>query len=83
MYRSYMLPENPSMLSVFIYFPVYGYVICDHMRALHVYMSALNGSCLLVGFPCSSYEEFLAGKCITCEGPFNGTCPQIGNILNI
>ncbi|XP_077072483.1 phospholipase A1 member A isoform X4 [Siphateles boraxobius] len=68
--------------SIFIYFPVYGYVICDHMRALHVYMSALNGSCLLVGFPCSSYDEFLAGKCITCEGPFNGTCPQIGLLKN-
>lgn len=79
MYRSFMLPENLSMLSVLIYFPVYGYVICDHMRALHVYMSALNGSCPLIGFPCSSYEEFLAGKCVTCKGPFNGTCPQIGN----
>ncbi|XP_051567197.1 phospholipase A1 member A-like [Myxocyprinus asiaticus] len=61
---------------------MYGYVICDHMRALHVYMSALNNSCLLVGFPCSSYEEFLAGKCINCKGPFNGTCPQIGLLKN-
>ncbi|XP_016388956.1 phospholipase A1 member A-like isoform X1 [Sinocyclocheilus rhinocerous] len=68
--------------SIFIYFPVYGYVICDHMRALHVYMSALNSSCSLIGFPCSSYEEFLAGKCITCQGPFNGTCPQIGLLKN-
>uniref|UniRef100_A0A8C2CM52 Phospholipase A1 member A n=1 Tax=Cyprinus carpio TaxID=7962 RepID=A0A8C2CM52_CYPCA len=69
-------------LSVFIYFPVYGYVICDHMRALHIYMSALNRSCSFIGFPCSSYEEFLAEKCITCEGPFNGTCPQIGLLKN-
>uniref|UniRef100_A0A8C1GCH7 Phospholipase A1 member A n=1 Tax=Cyprinus carpio TaxID=7962 RepID=A0A8C1GCH7_CYPCA len=69
-------------LSVFIYFPVYGYVICDHMRALHVYMSALNCSCSFIGFPCSSYEEFFAEKCITCEGPFNGTCPQIGLLKN-
>ncbi|XP_057192389.1 phospholipase A1 member A isoform X1 [Triplophysa rosa] len=68
--------------SIFIYFPVYGYVICDHMRALHVYMSSLNGSCPLVGFPCSSYEEFLAGKCISCDGHFNGTCPQIGLLKN-
>ncbi|KAA0715869.1 Phospholipase A1 member A [Triplophysa tibetana] len=58
---------------------LYGYVICDHMRALYVYMSSLNGSCPLIGFPCSSYEEFLAGKCISCDGPFNGTCPQIAH----
>ncbi|XP_056611197.1 phospholipase A1 member A isoform X2 [Triplophysa dalaica] len=61
---------------------MYGYVICDHMRALHVYMSSLNSSCPLIGFPCSSYEEFLAGKCISCDGPFNGTCPQIGLLKN-
>ncbi|XP_026074173.1 phospholipase A1 member A-like isoform X2 [Carassius auratus] len=57
---------------------MYDYVTCDHMRALSVYTSALNRSCSLTGFPCSSFEKFLAGKCITCEGPFTGTCPQIG-----
>lgn len=61
---------------------MYGYVICDHMRAVHVYMSSLNGSCPLIGFPCSSYEKFLAGECIKCDGPFNGTCPQIGLLKN-
>ncbi|TNN47159.1 Phospholipase A1 member A [Liparis tanakae] len=44
---------------------MYGYVICDHMRALHVYMSALNGSCPLAGIPCSSYEDFLKGRCLS------------------
>lgn len=66
------------LLSVLIYFPVYGYVICDHMRAVHVYMSALNGSCMLTGFPCSSYEQFLAGQCTSCDETFNSSCPQIG-----
>uniref|UniRef100_G3N954 Phospholipase A1 member A n=1 Tax=Gasterosteus aculeatus aculeatus TaxID=481459 RepID=G3N954_GASAC len=56
---------------------MYGYVICDHMRALHVYMSALNGSCPLVGIPCSSYEHFLQGRCLDCD-VFQGTCPTIG-----
>ncbi|XP_074550575.1 phospholipase A1 member A isoform X2 [Halichoeres trimaculatus] len=56
---------------------MYGYVICDHMRALHVYMSALNGSCPLVGIPCSSYEDFLKGSCVDC-GVFKGSCPTIG-----
>lgn len=56
---------------------MYGYVICDHMRALHVYMSALNGSCPLMGIPCHSYENFLKGRCVDCD-IFKGTCPAIG-----
>ncbi|XP_071337862.1 phospholipase A1 member A isoform X2 [Trachinotus anak] len=56
---------------------MYGYVICDHMRALHVYMSALNGSCPLKGIPCFSYEDFLRGDCVDCD-VFKGTCPTIG-----
>ncbi|XP_041858151.1 phospholipase A1 member A isoform X2 [Melanotaenia boesemani] len=56
---------------------MYGYVICDHMRALHVYMSALNGSCPLMGIPCSTYEDFLKGNCVDCD-IFKGTCPVIG-----
>ncbi|XP_035029829.1 phospholipase A1 member A isoform X2 [Hippoglossus stenolepis] len=56
---------------------MYGYVICDHMRALHVYMSALNGSCPMRGIPCSNYEDFLNGQCVNCD-VFKGTCPTIG-----
>ncbi|XP_036065574.1 phospholipase A1 member A isoform X1 [Oryzias melastigma] len=63
--------------SVLVYFAVYGYVICDHMRALLVYMSALDGSCPLVGIPCSTYEDFLKGNCVTCD-VFQGACPHIG-----
>lgn len=63
--------------SILVYFPVYGYVICDHMRALHVYMSALNGSCPLVGIPCPTYDDFLEGQCVSCD-VFQGTCPVIG-----
>ncbi|XP_054642415.1 phospholipase A1 member A isoform X2 [Dunckerocampus dactyliophorus] len=56
---------------------MYGYVICDHMRAVHVYMSALNGSCPLTGIPCSSYDNFLRGRCVDCDA-FKGRCPTIG-----
>uniref|UniRef100_A0A3Q3N532 Phospholipase A1 member A n=1 Tax=Mastacembelus armatus TaxID=205130 RepID=A0A3Q3N532_9TELE len=56
---------------------MYGYVICDHMRAVHVYMSALNGSCPLQGIPCFTYEDFLKGNCVNCD-IFRGTCPTIG-----
>ncbi|CAL8267325.1 unnamed protein product [Lota lota] len=64
--------------SVLVYFPVYGYVICDHMRALYVYISALNGSCPLTGIPCSTFEDFLQGRCLSCHGP----CPTIGLLKN-
>ncbi|XP_076027817.1 phospholipase A1 member A isoform X2 [Genypterus blacodes] len=57
---------------------MYGYVICDHMRALHVYISALNGSCVLTGIPCFNYDAFLAGHCVDCQGVFKGVCPRIG-----
>lgn len=57
---------------------MYGYFICDHMRAVYIYISALNNSCPLIGFPCLNYERFLAGQCTDCEGIFNGTCPRIG-----
>lgn len=76
--RCVLYLKNKCFFSVFIYFPVYGYVICDHMRALHVYMSALNGSCSLTGFPCSSYDDFLDGQCTSCNS--FGSCPQIGKI---
>uniref|UniRef100_A0A3P8Q817 Phospholipase A1 member A n=1 Tax=Astatotilapia calliptera TaxID=8154 RepID=A0A3P8Q817_ASTCA len=56
---------------------MYSYVICDHMRALDVYMSALNGSCPLMGIPCSNYEDFLKGRCMDCD-IFRGKCPVIG-----
>ncbi|XP_063355121.1 phospholipase A1 member A [Pelmatolapia mariae] len=56
---------------------MYSYVICDHMRALDVYMSALNGSCPLMGIPCSNYEDFLKGRCMDCDN-FRGKCPVIG-----
>lgn len=60
---------------------MYGYVICDHMRAVHVYISALNGSCELTGLPCTSYEDFLMGQCTDCS-VFKGTCPRIGLLEN-
>ncbi|KAF3843501.1 hypothetical protein F7725_002350 [Dissostichus mawsoni] len=60
---------------------LFGYVLCDHMRAIYVYMSALNGSCPLLGVPCFSYEDFLQGRCLTCDA-FNGKCPTIGLLEN-
>ncbi|XP_036901458.1 phospholipase A1 member A isoform X1 [Sturnira hondurensis] len=56
----------------------YSYLICDHMRAVHLYISALENSCPLTAFPCASYKAFLAGRCLDCFNPFLLSCPRIG-----
>ncbi|XP_071416197.1 phospholipase A1 member A isoform X2 [Pithys albifrons albifrons] len=56
----------------------YNYLICDHMRAVHLYISALKHSCPIVGFPCASHQEFLNGHCLDCVEPFLSSCPRIG-----
>uniref|UniRef100_A0A4X1T2T5 Phospholipase A1 member A n=1 Tax=Sus scrofa TaxID=9823 RepID=A0A4X1T2T5_PIG len=56
----------------------YSYLICDHMRAVHLYVSALENSCPLMAFPCTSYKAFLAGHCLDCFNPFLLSCPRIG-----
>lgn len=56
----------------------YSYLICDHMRAVHLYISALENSCPLMAFPCDSYKAFLAGQCVDCFNPFLLSCPRIG-----
>ncbi|XP_005327680.2 phospholipase A1 member A [Ictidomys tridecemlineatus] len=56
----------------------YSYLICDHMRAVHLYISALENSCPLMAFPCASYQDFLAGNCVDCFNPFLLSCPRIG-----
>ncbi|KAM4888722.1 phospholipase A1 member A [Thomomys bottae] len=56
----------------------YSYLICDHMRAVHLYISALENSCQFMAFPCASYKAFLAGQCLDCFNPFLLSCPRIG-----
>ncbi|XP_006864263.1 PREDICTED: phospholipase A1 member A [Chrysochloris asiatica] len=56
----------------------YSYLICDHMRAVHLYISVLENSCPLMAFPCASYKDFLAGHCLDCFNPFLLSCPRIG-----
>ncbi|KAM5127008.1 phospholipase A1 member A-like, partial [Mantella aurantiaca] len=56
----------------------YQYLICDHMRSIAVFISALRGRCHFLGFPCSSYQEFQAGLCVDCETPKLSSCPRLG-----
>ncbi|XP_009902349.1 phospholipase A1 member A [Dryobates pubescens] len=56
----------------------YKYLICDHMRAVHLYVSALEHSCPVIAFPCASHQDFLNGHCLDCVDPFLSSCPRIG-----
>ncbi|KAM6097528.1 phospholipase A1 member A isoform 2-T2 [Chlamydotis macqueenii] len=56
----------------------YKYLICDHMRAVHLYISALKHSCPILAFPCASHQDFLNGHCLDCVDPFLLSCPRIG-----
>ncbi|XP_068038047.1 phospholipase A1 member A isoform X3 [Anomalospiza imberbis] len=56
----------------------YNFLICDHMRAVHLYISALSHPCPIVGFPCASHQDFLNGHCLDCAKPFLSSCPRIG-----
>ncbi|KFO93849.1 Phospholipase A1 member A, partial [Buceros rhinoceros silvestris] len=56
----------------------YKYLICDHMRAVHLYISALKHSCPIMAFPCASHQDFLNGHCVDCLAPFLLSCPRIG-----
>lgn len=48
------------------------------MRAVDLYISALENLCPLMAFPCASYKAFLAGHCVDCLNPFLLSCPRIG-----
>ncbi|XP_069491839.1 phospholipase A1 member A [Ambystoma mexicanum] len=56
----------------------YKYLICDHTRAIYLYISSLEHPCPLMGFPCSSYQNFTAGNCLDCSSDLLQSCPRIG-----
>lgn len=58
----------------------YNFLICDHVRAVHLYISALSHPCPIVGFPCASHQDFLNGHCLDCAEPFLSSCPRIGTV---
>ncbi|KAE8621055.1 hypothetical protein XENTR_v10004667 [Xenopus tropicalis] len=61
---------------------LYGFVICDHMRSVSMYISAVRGICSFTGFPCPTYKEFLGGQCVSCAGSSHASCPRIGIITS-
>ncbi|KAK5849794.1 hypothetical protein PBY51_014099 [Eleginops maclovinus] len=54
------------------------YFVCDHQRSVFLFLCALNRTCSLTGYPCSSYSDFLEGRCLQCEAFKPAPCPVLG-----
>ncbi|XP_032360437.1 lipase member H [Etheostoma spectabile] len=54
------------------------YFVCDHQRSVFLFLCALNRTCTLTGYPCSSYSVFLEGRCLQCEAFKPASCPVLG-----
>ncbi|XP_067140228.1 pancreatic lipase-related protein 2-like [Centruroides vittatus] len=54
------------------------FVGCNHQRAVEFYASTVTQKkCLPVGYKCSSWDNFLEGKCTDC-GPDGSMCAAMG-----
>ncbi|XP_017771250.1 PREDICTED: uncharacterized protein LOC108558749 [Nicrophorus vespilloides] len=45
---------------------VEGRSLCNHRRAYKFFTDSVSPRCHFPAFPCSSYEDFIAGKCFPC-----------------
>uniref|UniRef100_A0A7N6ACU0 Lipase domain-containing protein n=1 Tax=Anabas testudineus TaxID=64144 RepID=A0A7N6ACU0_ANATE len=54
------------------------YFVCDHQRSVFLFLCSLNRTCSLTGYPCSSYSDFLDGRCLQCETFKPASCPVLG-----
>ncbi|XP_033640396.1 pancreatic lipase-related protein 2-like [Asterias rubens] len=67
-------PECPANVDEMIMDP--SEASCSHIRVLDLYIDSLDESqCALTGYPCSSWDTFLNGKCNGCG--WSG-CPTMG-----
>ncbi|XP_069748434.1 phospholipase A1 member A-like [Narcine bancroftii] len=73
--------KQPGCTQTLLY-SVYKRVICDHMRAVYLYISSIKNRCPLVAFPCQTYEQFTNGKCVNCFFHSLQQCPRIGLLEN-
>uniref|UniRef100_UPI001E1B0074 lipase member I n=1 Tax=Jaculus jaculus TaxID=51337 RepID=UPI001E1B0074 len=54
------------------------YFKCEHQRAIHLYLAALQTNCNFISFPCGSYKNYKKSLCVNC-GTFQKTsCPMLG-----
>ncbi|KAM3600820.1 uncharacterized protein V6R79_002984 [Siganus canaliculatus] len=52
------------------------YFKCDHQRSMFLYLDSVT--CVNHAFPCSSYKDFLDGKCMNCSRFGEAGCPVFG-----
>ncbi|KAL6469607.1 hypothetical protein MHYP_G00207260 [Metynnis hypsauchen] len=54
------------------------YFKCDHQRSVFLFLDSLNNTCPITAYPCSSYSDFLDGKCLNCTQFGSAGCPVFG-----
>ncbi|XP_037543569.1 lipase member H [Nematolebias whitei] len=54
------------------------YFKCDHQRSVMLFLDTVDRKCSSRAFPCSSYEDFLDGKCLNCDHFGEAGCPFFG-----
>ncbi|KAM4727385.1 lipase member H [Anableps anableps] len=54
------------------------YFKCDHQRSVFLFLNTINETCPSPAFPCSSYEDFLEGRCMSCDHFGDAGCPIFG-----
>ncbi|XP_019643576.1 PREDICTED: pancreatic lipase-related protein 2-like [Branchiostoma belcheri] len=42
------------------------YVVCNHQRAIWLFIESVNSDCGWKSYPCGSWKDFKDGKCLTC-----------------
>ncbi|XP_019643407.1 PREDICTED: pancreatic triacylglycerol lipase-like isoform X2 [Branchiostoma belcheri] len=43
------------------------FVTCNHKRAHKLFIDSISSACPWLGYPCSDWEEFRAGRCLSCS----------------
>jgi len=51
-----------------VYEGIRQWVACNHIRAIDFMAESINARCPFKGYPCSSWEDFTAGRCLSCDG---------------
>jgi pancreatic triacylglycerol lipase len=56
-------------------------VACNHIRAIKLFIDSINAQCPYIGHQCSSFDQFMSGKCFTCK-PGSTNCAVMGYHAN-
>ncbi|KAK5619942.1 hypothetical protein CRENBAI_004836 [Crenichthys baileyi] len=54
------------------------YFKCDHQRSVMLFLDTINDTSSSQAFPCSTYADFLDGRCMSCDRFGDAGCPVFG-----